>query len=305
MEEKKEKKRFKLGGTFLDNTLFSLITGFLLIFVGQNMGYYAVKAIGSMMPGFGKSDVWISAQVYLMFIGIWITTLVIMVWRRGNRPMLKILGTAMKGNTPRYFAIGLAIGLGMNLLCAFVAMANGDIALTFDNFNPFAFLLMFVSVFIQGAAEELVCRGYLHQKLVKRFGSPIAAVVITAAVFSLLHAGNSGVTWLALLNIFLSGLLFGAMVVYMDSLWAAMAAHAAWNFCQNVLLGLPNSGSVMPYSIFKLDAAAAQDSFAYSVGFGLEGTITACLVLAIATGAIVWWGIRNKKQPVNIWEQSS
>ena len=30
------------------------------------------------------------------------------------------------------------------------------------------------------------------------------------------------------------------------------AVHTAWNFTQNILFGLPNSGINVPYSVFKL-----------------------------------------------------
>ena len=55
------------------------------------------------------------------------------------------------------------------------------------------------------------------------------------------------------------------MVYYMDSLWCAFAVHTAWNFTQNILFGLPNSGINVPYSVFKLNAATARDSFAYNI----------------------------------------
>ena len=97
------------------------------------------------------------------------------------------------------------------------------------------------------------------------------------------------------------GILFSAVAVCLDSPWAAMATHATWNFCQNIILGLPNSGFVLPYSVFKLDASTAVDSFAYSVSFGLEGTVTACVLLMAVTGVIVWWGTRNKVVPTSIW----
>jgi uncharacterized membrane protein YbhN (UPF0104 family) len=54
--------------------------------------------------------------------------------------------------------------------------------------------------------------------------------------------------------------------------------------------------------VFKLDAAAATDSFAYSVAFGLEGAIVCTVVTLIAVGLIAWWGIKRKIVPTNIWE---
>lgn len=293
----KKKRKFSL----LDNLIVIPIIGYLLIVLGQILGGVLVGILTGLLPGVFSTDAGITSQLYLGFLGIWILTLLVFALIPHNRPMLKTLGTKTKGNTPKMFAVGLGIGLGMNLLCALIAMINGDIALTFHAFRPVSFLLLFFAVLIQSAAEELICRVFIYQRLVRRYGKPLMAAVVNAAFFAMIHLSNPGVTGMAIANIFIYGLLFSAMVVYMDSPWAAMAAHAGWNFCQNILLGLPNSGMVLPYSVFKLDAAAAADSFAYSVSFGLEGTITACVTLFAVTGVIVWWGTRNKVVPTNIW----
>ena len=294
----KKKRKFSL----LDNLIVIPIIGYLLIVLGQLLGGVLVGILAGLLPGVFSTDAGITSQLYLGFLGIWILTLLVFALIPRNRPMLKALGTKTKGNTPKMFAVGLGIGLGMNLLCALIAMINGDIALTFHAFRPVSFLLVFIAVLIQSAAEELVCRVFIYQRLVRRYGKPLMAAVVNAAFFAMIHLSNPGVTGMAVANIFIYGLLFSAMVVYMDSPWAAMAAHAGWNFCQNILLGLPNSGMVLPYSVFKLDAAAASDSFAYSVSFGLEGTVTACVLFMAVTGVIVWWGTRNKVVPTNIWD---
>ena len=74
-----------------------------------------------------------------------------------------------------------------------------------------------------------------------------------------------------------------------------MAVHAAWNFTQNILLGLPNSGSVFEFSIFKLDAASARNSFAYDINFGIEGTLVSCIVEALAIFIVLYFGLKKKK----------
>lgn len=278
-----------------------MVITYLLIVAGQILGANLVYFAGQMIPSIAATDAWRTSNLYLRFVGIWVVTLLLLALIPYNRPMLKALGKKLKGNTLKMFGVGLAIGLGMNLLCALLAMVNGDIALTFHSFRPVSFLLIFVAVLIQSAAEELLCRVYMYQRLL-RFGcKPIVAAVINASFFAIVHLGNPGVTPISVVSLFLSGMLLSAMVVYMDSPWAAMACHAGWNFCQNILLGLPNSGNVVPYSVFKLDAAAATDSFAYSVSFGLEGAMTACIIHVVAIGLIVWWGTGRKIVPTNVW----
>lgn len=301
----KKKRKFSLT----DNLVWILLTGLVIILAGELLGGVITRngiaaVLEALIPGASSSVVWRASRLYMSFIGTWIVALLIMAVNPRNRPMLNALTPKTKGNTLKLFAVGIAIGLGMNLLCAAIALANGDIVLSFNTFQLGAFLYLSVAVLIQSAAEELVCRVFIYQRLVRRYGKPVLAAVANAAFFALIHLANPGITFLAVLNIFIYGLLFSAIVVYMDSPWAAMGAHAAWNFCQNIILGLPNSGIVIPYSAFKLDAATAVDSFAYSVSFGLESTITASVTLLTVTCLIAWWGIKHKVVPTNIWNES-
>lgn len=301
MSEVKNTKMKKIMFFLLNNPVTLMVIGFFMIAAGQMLGLKLVVAAEPMIPSISATDVWETCYVYLIFVGIWAVALLLLVLIPYNRPMLKTLGKKVKGNTLKMFVVGLVIGLGMNLLCAMVAVVNGNIALSFHAFRPVSLLLIFIAVLMQSAAEELVCRIYMYQRL-RRFNcKPILAAVINSSFFALIHLANPGVTPISVLTVFLFGLLFSAMVIYMDSPWAAMGAHATWNFCQNILLGLPNSGHVVPYSVFKLDAAAATDSFAYSTSFGLEGSITACVIIVVVGGLIIWWGTKHKIIPTNIW----
>ena len=82
-----------------------------------------------------------------------------------------------------------------------------------------------------------------------------------------------------------------------------MAVHCSWNFTQNVLLGLPNSGIESKYSVFKLVDGSAHNSFAYDVSFGVEGTIAAVAVVMLAC-AIVWFaGRKRKERDLDVWAE--
>lgn len=81
--------------------------------------------------------------------------------------------------------------------------------------------------------------------------------------------------------------------------------HTAWNFTQNIIFGLPNSGNVVPYSIFKLDAGSAVKNFAYDPGFGIEGTALSCVVQAAVVIIIFLWGRKHGAKPTDIWEKNT
>ena len=94
------------------------------------------------------------------------------------------------------------------------------------------------------------------------------------------------------------------LVYYYDALWMAMAFHATWNFTQNIIFGLPNSGIVSAYSIFNLEAASARDGLFYSVNFGVEGSIGACLVLAL-TGIVIYLVSRKRGEENDLWAEEA
>jgi membrane protease YdiL (CAAX protease family) len=300
MKEKMKKEHGKVVEVLLIAlALFILV---ILIGSGQFLMDSAIKAIGSYYPAVGETPVWQTADFYVAFIG-WHIALLLYMWIvKKNRPIFKAMGTKAKGNNAKGLGIGLLVGFGMNALCILIAGLNGDIHLYFDNFSLPACVYLLICVAIQCSAEEVLDRAFLYQRLRRIFKNPWVAIIVNAIFFASLHVSNNGVTALSLINIVLLGVLLSMFVYYTDSFWAACGLHTAWNFCQNIIFGLPNSGNVTPYSFFKLDAANARDSFAYNAGFGIEGTVVATLVLAL-TGVLFYflWARKKAVAPIDIW----
>ena len=96
--------------------------------------------------------------------------------------------------------------------------------------------------------------------------------------------------------------MFSLMVYYLDSLWMAMAAHAAWNFTQNFIFGLPNSGTVYDLSIFKLNSATARTSLCYSVEFGVEASATAVLAFVFVSAILLCLEKKKNLKSLDVWE---
>lgn len=290
-----ETKKRKLS----ENWLVLYIEVFAMILLGQLAGGAVVGFLSGMLSAFipelTKSAAWATGTMYFGFIGIWLAALLIIWLSKKDRPMLKSFGTGARGNNWINLLIGISTGFLLNGFCIFAAWLHKDISLRFDAIKPVSLVIIFVMVFVQSSAEELICRGFLYQKLMKSYKKPVIAIAGNSLLFAVLHLGNEGVSVLSLLNIFLVGILCSLMVYYMDSLWCAFAMHAAWNFTQNIIFGLPNSGIIVPYSVFKLDASTARDSFAYNVGFGIEGTLMADILLLIVCIVFYLWGKRSAK----------
>lgn len=251
----------------------------------------------------GSEDIAKFMMMYFGMIGSWPAVLLAMWVFKKNRPMLKALAHDGRGNSIKGALIGTAIGFGMNAFCILLSVLLGDIKLTFNSFNPVCLLLFLLFVCIQSGSEELYMRGYIYQKLRRRYRSPLVAIIGNGVIFTLLHAANPGFSIGAAIQIFLVALLFSLFVYYFGSFWACVMAHTAWNFTQSILFGLPNSGIVSAYSLFKLDAASARDGFFYNVAFGVEGSIGASIVLAIMCVIVFVLGRRQSYRD-DIWKDA-
>ena len=228
------------------SAIWTCILAYLLILAGQLIGELVVLVSGAY-----SSDLGTTAGLYFSFAGIWLVLFLNALIKK-NRPLFKAYGTGCKGNNVINLLIGYLIGIGMNGAAILMAWMHGDIRMYFDKFELIPFVILFVAVFVQSAAEEMVCRGFIYQRVLRTYkGKFWLAVLVNSVFFGMIHLGNNGISVMAIVDLVVTGLLFSAMVYYFDSLWMAMAAHAGWNFTQSILAGLPNSGNVVPYSVFR------------------------------------------------------
>ena len=285
--------RKPLGGiVYLLWVMFVAI--FMIILIGQGVigSYfeYCLLVLGDKAEAAGDflwGSVFWSGSVYASFVGIWIIGILILAIFPWNRFILKKTGPGGGNNLPMLLK-GAGWGMGLNLFCAVVGILHGDIILSFNRFDLLPVLVLFLLVAVQSSAEELVFRSYLLRKISVRYPMQIVAAVLNALLFLSIHMGNPGVSFLGLMNIFLVGIMTSMIVVCEDSFFWVAGFHTTWNFMQAFILGLPNSGLVASYSIFKLDAASARNSFAYDTAFGIEGTVTSTIVLAVFIVFLFW-----------------
>ena len=282
------------------SAVWACVLGFVLFIVGQTVMYLVLAVIGRA-AGLFSSDIWNTAILYLAFFGVWIMFFLNALLKK-NRPLLKAYGTGLRGNRIPELLIGILVGFLMNGVLILFAIMHGDIHLYFDRFSIGAFLFLFVSVFIQSAAEEIMCRGFIYHRILRTYrGQYLAAALINGIFFGLIHITNNGATPIAIIDIMICGIEYSALVYYFDSVWMAMGMHAGWNFTQSILAGLPNSGNVFPYSIFRLDAATATNSFFYDVGFGVEGTIPSIIIELVVLVLVIVIGRKMNRKHTDIW----
>ncbi len=94
--------------------------------------------------------------------------------------------------------------------------------------EPWLFALALPGI-VLGAplSEELIFRGALFSVIRNSWFGQTGAVVITAALWAVIHGASA--PWLFVFVIFIMGLLLGWLLLRFGSLWVTIAAHAAWN----------------------------------------------------------------------------
>ena len=94
-----------------------------------------------------------------------------------------------------------------------------------------------------GIGEEIMFRGVLYRIVEEGLGSWIA-LLVSALFFGAIHLNNPGATlWAGLAIAIEAGILFGLLYLVTRSLWVCMGLHAAWNFMQGTVYGIPVSGT--------------------------------------------------------------
>lgn len=283
-----------------DNVLWICIISYAIIYITQNVGGWITPKLVRFLftSGLLKANEYTyTFLMYILFIYIWIVVFFVIFIFKNNHYIIDKITTKSKGNNIAYLFLGFLIGLVLNGFCALIAMINGDFALRFSQFEISPAIGLLFAVFVQSSAEELLCRGFMYQRLLKSTNSPAFAIIFNSLFFAALHLFNNGMSILPFYCILIFGVFASMLVYYFDSLWMVMGLHAMWNFTQSILFGLPNSGINVPYSIFKIEGSV-KGSFAYNPTFGLEGTILSSALMTICCVALYFWKSKKNKEEI-------
>ena len=144
---------------------------------------------------------------------------------------------------PRYGLIGLLSGTALFSAVVGVLWLVGSYHVSGANPHPdWIPQLLYVGIGA-GVGEEIVMRGGLFRMVEEGLGTWVA-LLVSAAVFGALHLGNPGATaWSSAAIAIEAGLLLGMIYHVTRSLWACAGLHAAWNFMQGAVYGIPVSGT--------------------------------------------------------------
>jgi uncharacterized protein len=167
-------------------------------------------------------------------------------------PMLLIaVGFSFAGKTSafpigdhalRWFGIGMLMGIGGLALTTGHAALAGSLVSGSGGLISIGLFVGMVIISFQVICEEVFFRGWMQTLLTRRIGG-IAAVIITAILFSGFHILGGARSPLTLLNLLIGGIWFGLLAWRSTGLIAPIAAHLGWNISEQLLFGLdPNPG---------------------------------------------------------------
>lgn len=148
--------------------------------------------------------------------------------------------------------IDMLAGIGISFLqMGFIYVAMFFIGwITFKgfawNFDPINIVIagvinFFIIFIVVGFKEEILSRGY-HLQTIASGINLFWGVIISSAIFGLLHLANPNATWISAAGIFFAGLYLAYGYIRTKQLWLSIGLHIGWNFFEGVVFGFPVSG---------------------------------------------------------------
>ena len=275
------------GGLWIGSELvgpFSLVIGFLVDFFSPGNGIASIQEF--FYHYFLYYELFSFVIILFLFI-FWVKVI--------EKNALSSLGF-VKRNWLKYLGWGIMFSLVQMGVIALVYQVSGigSFELNELSLEPILFILgLFPFWLLQGGTEEVATRGWLLTRITARTNLPLA-IAISSSLFGFLHLGNSGVTFLSVLNIVLDGVLAGLLLIYTDSIWLVVAQHGTWNYLQGNLLGFQVSGTGADVSIFSFTMGSGPD-WLTGGEFGAEGSIITTLVLLLSLVIVYCLGERKEK----------
>ena len=190
----------------------------------------------------------------------------------------------------RDLGLGLAEGLVLFSLIVGLAAIFGVYRIAGTGDGSSIMVALVTTAILPAFTEEILFRGILFRWIEEWAGS-WAAILATSALFGLAHILNPGATWFSSFAIAVeTGPLLAGTYILTRNLWMAIGLHAAWNFAQGSIFGVPVSGGKVSGLI---NARLAGPPLLTGGSFGLEASLFALVVGSVAGAGVVWLAARQ------------
>ena len=262
--------------------ILSIIPFFIFSAIFQGLGFVFTSLLGSRgvidfdfdkyIESEGGLKDYLAADTiirYFDLIGIFLLLWILMKFV-DKEPFVK-LGFSLKGKA-NDIILGMSLGLLLMAVGYTILILLGEIKFVSFNYDLKSIVLLFLLFIVVSVVEETYVRGYVLKNLLKSF-NPITSLIISSAIFSLLHFFNPNVNYIALTELFIAGILLGISYVYTKNLWFPIALHLSWNFFQ-VMFGFNVSG-MDTYSLIEFEII--ENNNINGGDFGFEGSYLSIL----------------------------
>lgn len=200
-------------------------------------------------------------------------------------------------NSAKEFSIGFIISL-----CLVGAMVLLMVVLGFYkvvDINPVKVIIDGFFFFGIGALiQEIFFRIIVFRLTEELLGSWIAFIVISI-IFGFFHILNTNASIWTSIGLMLSDILLTAAFIYTRRIWMVWALHMSWNFFQDGIFGMPNSGITEFPSWIVSEISGAK--WITGGSFGIEASYIA-IFMSLLVGMIIFKRAIQKNQIVKpLW----
>ena len=184
---------------------------------------------------------------------------------------------------PGLLALGVLIGLALFCTVYAVYVVTGVASYRGVNGVNGVGEVLLVSI-VAGFGEEILFRGVVFRVLEESLGS-LLALILSAALFGLMHAGNPGATTFSTAAIALeAGGMLAAAYIWSRSLWLPIGIHLAWNFTQGGVFSQAISGNATT-GLLDFPLSTKANALVTGGPFGPEASIVS-LAVCVSLGVL-------------------
>lgn len=153
-----------------------------------------------------------------------------------------------------------------------------------------------------GIGEEIMFRGVLYRLVEEGLGTWVA-LLVSALFFGAVHLNNPGATaWAGLAIAIEAGILLALIYLVTRSLWVCMGLHAAWNFMQGTVYGIPVSGTAADGWLVSTRSGPAWLSGGV---FGAEASVIALALCLLVSAMLLAVALRRGLIVPPCWRRRS
>jgi hypothetical protein len=217
-------------------TLFSIVVFVFLVTYAAQRLVYPRTAIGDVAKYPIVAVLGELLAELLVLVGM-----ISMVKGQGRQGFWQAIRWNWPRNWPKYVFGGVVLAIGLQGLAHLLPIPK---ELPIDRFfqtTSEAWVLSLFGMTVAPLLEEFFFRGFLYPVLARRLGI-VAAVILTAVPFGLIHAAQLGWAWGPVLVIFLVGLTLTITRAVTRSVAAGVLIHVAYNATISILIFIATDG---------------------------------------------------------------